>query len=51
MGTFVPNIPAEQKEMLEKGRKVPVSFIVISACELVFLLVCWLITVFYFPIS
>ena len=40
-----------EKEMLEKGRKVPVSFIVISACELVFLLVCWLITVFYFPIS
>lgn len=37
-----------EKEMVEKGRKLPISFIVISACELIFLLVCWLITVFYF---
>ena len=38
-----------EKAMIEKGKKIPVSFIVISACELIFLLVCWLITVYYFP--
>ena len=37
-----------EREMIGKGRKVPISFIVISVCELIFLLVCWLITVFYF---
>ncbi len=37
-----------EKEMLEKGRKVPISFAVLTAIELVFLLVCWLITEFYF---
>ena len=38
-----------EKEMLKKGRKVPISFIVITTCELIFLLACWLITVYYFP--
>ena len=37
-----------EKEMVEKGRKVPISFIVLTAIEIVFLVVCWLITVFYF---
>ena len=39
-----------EKAMLEKGRKLPLSFIIISACELIFLLICWLITKFYFPV-
>lgn len=37
-----------EKEMIKKGRKLPVSFIVVTACELVFLIVCYLITVYYF---
>ena len=37
-----------EKEMLKKDRLFPVSFIVISAAELVFVLVCYLITVYYF---
>ena len=37
-----------EKEMLEKERKLPVSFVLITSLELIFLLVCWLITKYYF---
>ena len=36
-----------EKEMVVKGRKLPISFIIISACELVFLIACMLIIRFY----
>ena len=50
MGVILGGQFLYEREMLQKGRKIPISFIVISACELVFLIACYLITVFYFSI-
>ena len=48
MGVILGGQSLYENEMLKKGRKIPISFIVITVCELVFLLVCYLITVYYF---
>ena len=37
-----------EKELVEKGRKVPVSFVILSAVEVIFYVICWLITKYYF---